>query len=219
MYDSRPGTALGKPPIDPFHGFPEHFPPGTHCNRSRGKSVLGSHETGLWGLPRAAIIHTTNLPPVCPSQARVFHPFVPARPMYSTRMPQSRPVRSPGPCAVQARMSQSRPEALGGGWVMGALTHTCQRLVNSIQISFWKQVGVLQQPGKFSKFAPPGRVSVQSVHRFFVPVRPVYSTRLSQPGPCIPLVCPSPGPCAVQVRAQSRPVCLSPGPKHWGAAG
>ena len=53
MYDSRPGTALGKAPIDPIHGFPEHFPPGTHCNRSRGKSALESHETGLWGLPRA----------------------------------------------------------------------------------------------------------------------------------------------------------------------
>ena len=34
----------------------------------------------------------------------------------------------------------------------------------------------------------------------FAPARPVYSTRLSQPGPCIPLVCPSPGPCAVQAR-------------------
>ena len=302
MYDSRPGTALGKPPIDPFHGFPEHFPPGTHCNRSRGKSVLGSHETGLWGLPRAAIIHTTNLPPVCPqsgpcippvcpsqahvfhsyapvqartqsrsvrspgpyvsvqarstggrlgngcinshlpapckfhtdffleasrcfaaagqvlqvrtawpgkcakcapifcpSQARVFHPFVPARPVYSTRMPQSRPVRSPGPCAVQARMSQSRPEALGGGWVMGALTHTCQRLVNSIQISFWKQVGVLQQPGKFSKFAPPGRVSVQSVHRCFgrASFKPVLYTKCRQRESSLPKKSKKSFPCEV----------------------
>ena len=52
--------------------------------------------------PRAGIIHTTILPPVCPSQACVFHPFVPAMPVYSTRMPQSRLG------AVQVR-AQSRP--------------------------------------------------------------------------------------------------------------
>ena len=117
-------AAQGQPweaPIDPFHGFPEHFPPWNSLQSFQGKSVLGSHETGLWGLPRAfprrlsyillfchpfvpaRPVYSTRLsqpgpciPPVCPSQARVFHPFVPARPVYSTRMSQSRPVRSPG---------------------------------------------------------------------------------------------------------------------------
>ena len=128
-------AAQGQPweaPIDPFHGFPEHFPPWNSLQSFQGKSVLGSHETGLWGLPRAfprrlsyillfchpfvpaRPVYSTRLsqpgpciPPVCPSQARVFHPFVPARPVYSTRLSQLGPCippvcPSPGPCAVQA---------------------------------------------------------------------------------------------------------------------
>ena len=46
-------AARGKPweaPIDPFHGFPEHFSPWNDCNEFQGGSVLGSHETGLWGV-------------------------------------------------------------------------------------------------------------------------------------------------------------------------
>ena len=46
----------------------------------------------------------------------------------------------------------------------------------------------------------------------FVPARPVYFTRMSQPGPCISPVCPSQARIfypyvPVQARAQSRPVC------------
>ena len=94
MYGNRTGTALGKAPIDPIHGFPEHFPPGTHCNRSRGKSILGSHESGLWGFPRAFPVRLPYILLFC-------HPFVPARPVYFhpyvpvQARAQSRPVRSP----------------------------------------------------------------------------------------------------------------------------
>ena len=123
MYDNRTGTALGSP-HRPDSRLPRTLSPleliaivpGVKCSRKPRIGSMGASQ----GFPRAVIIHTTILPPVCPSQARVFHPFVPvqaraqSRPMHNP-VPcavqvraQSSPVRTPVQCAVQAR-AQSRP--------------------------------------------------------------------------------------------------------------
>ena len=57
-------TSRGKPweaPIDPIDGFLEYFSPWNECNEFQGGSVLGSHESGLWGLPRAVPVRLSYI--------------------------------------------------------------------------------------------------------------------------------------------------------------
>ena len=110
MYDSRPGRALGSP-HRPVSWLPRTLPPleliaivpGGKVSWEAMKRVYGGFPGLSPGGYHTYYYFATRfsqpgpcIPPVCPSQARVFHPYVPVQARAQSR-----------PCAVQARTQSS----------------------------------------------------------------------------------------------------------------